>query len=492
MDCCEYCAAVVTRDPIIKLSSTILRICGLAVVLLISACQSNTTSSMVKDGVLVAKNQDRDVPAYSDLTRQETEATLQRLKAIRDKLSGRKGLYTGPIRHVWDRILAQPLIQYEDNLRIEKQATVMLRDKNYLHRVSRRADPYAYFIMEEIDKRNLPRELVLLPVIESAYRPNARSRSAAMGLWQFIPSTSRFLGMKTNWWYDARRDIVTSTKYALDYLQTINRKFDGDWLLTLAAYNAGHGTVSRAVARNRKRGKPTDYWNLKLPRETMDYVPRFLATTRIFTHPEDYGITLHPIKNEPHFGVVPTESQLDLKLAAEMAGMSQKEIKIYNPGFLRWTTDPKGPHRLVLPLDRVDRFQRKFAQLAREDRVRLTEHKVKSGDTLAAIAKRYGTSVHVLKSTNKLKGSLIRVGQVLQVPRGGTAVVQAGSRVQKTSHSKPGVYVVKKGDTLWQIARRHNMTTSALLKLNNLKSNTVIQPGQRLKVKTSVALTTRS
>ena len=441
---------------------------------------------MLKDGILAAEGRE-DMPGYSDLTRQETEATLKRLQTIREKLSGRKGLYTGPIRHVWDRVLAQPLIQYEDNLRIEKQATVLLRDKSYLNRVSHRANPYAFYILEEIDKRNLPRELVLLPVIESAYKPNARSRSSAMGLWQFIPSTSRFLGMKTNWWYDARRDIVTSTQYALDYLQTINKKFDGDWLLTLAAYNAGHGRVSRAVARNRQQGKPTDYWSLKLPRETMNYVPRFLATSRIFTHPGDYGISQHPVKNEQHFAIVPVESQLDLKLAAKMAGMSPKELKVYNPGFLRWTTDPNGPHRLVLPLDKINRFKRQFSQLAKEDRVQLTEHKVRSGDTLTGIAMRYGTSVSVLKSTNKLKGSMINVGQVLQVPRGSKARSMVTSR-HKTSNAKPGIYIVKRGDTLWKIARSHNMTTSALLKLNNLNKKAVIQPGQRLKVKTSVAL----
>ena len=431
-----------------------------------------------------------EIPAYSKLTQQETEATLRRLQEIRGKLHrDRPGAYKGPIRHVWDRILALPSIRYEDNLRIEKQATVLLRDKQFIPRVSKRAEPYIYFILEEIDKRQLPRELALLPVIESAFRPTAISRSKAAGLWQFIPSTSRFLGMKTNWWYDARKDVITSTHYALDYLQTINRKFDGDWLLTLAAYNAGHGTISRAIAKNRKRGKPTDYWNLKLSRETTNYVPRFLAATRIFTRPEDYGVTVYPVPNQPHLGIVKTESQIDLKLAAELAGLSKQELKIYNPGFLRGTTAPKGPHRLVLPLNRIQQFEQKFAQLDRQDRLRWTQHRVKKGQTLSGIAKSHGVSVSAIKSANNIRGTLIRIGQVLQIPLSG----DSGYRISSASYTHDGFYIVKKGDTLWQIARRHNMTTAALLSLNNLNKNSIIQPGQRLKVKTKkVKLTTRS
>jgi membrane-bound lytic murein transglycosylase D len=463
----------------------------LSSLILLSGCQSTPELSEA-DTAGSEEVTTLEIPAYSKLTQQETELTLIRLREIRAKL-GKDRLhgYEGPIRHVWDRILAKPLIRYEDNLRIEKQATVMLRNPEFVKRVSLRAEPYIYYILEEIDKRNLPRELALLPVIESAYRPTAISRSRAAGLWQFIPSTSRFLGMKTNWWYDARKDVITSTEYALDYLQTINRMFDGDWLLTLAAYNAGHGTVSRAIARNRKRGKPTDYWHLKLPRETMNYVPRFLATSQIFTQPQDYGVEIHAVQNQPHFGIVNIESQLDLKLAAELADMSMQEIRTYNPGFLRASTAPDGPHRLLLPLGSIHPFREKFARLDQRDRLRWTQYKVRKGDTLSAIAQHHGVSVGALKSTNKIKGSMIRIGQVLQIPLSGSARTQAVQVAASQSYEK-GYYIVKKGDTLWQIARRHNMSTEALLELNNLKRSSVIQPGQRLKVKTKVALSSSS
>jgi membrane-bound lytic murein transglycosylase D len=452
---------------------------------LLTACGSNPSGTSL-DGFTLSADENDAPPPYSELTRKETEETLKRLQVIRKTLGhDQSGVYTGPIRHVWDRIQAKPMIQYDDNLRIEKQATVLLRDNKYVYRVSLRSKPYIYYILEEIDKRGLPRELALLPVIESAYRPTAYSRSRAAGLWQFIPSTSRFLGMKTNWWYDARRDVITSTQYALDYLQTINKKFDGDWLLTLAAYNAGHGRISRAIARNKKKGKPTDYWSLKLPTETMNYVPRFLATSRIFTRPDDYQVSLYPVANKPHLEIVNIESQLDLKLAAEMAGMTPAEIKTYNPGFLRWTTDPNGPHRLVLPIQKRALFDQKFAALDKSDRLRWTEHRVRKGETLSGIATRHGIRVSVLKSSNQLKGSLIRVGQVLQVPLGHQQ--KAGKRqaalTTVTVQNGYSYYTVKSGDTLWQIARTHKVTTQSLLALNNLRKNSILQPGQKIKIR---------
>jgi membrane-bound lytic murein transglycosylase D len=481
----------ISRGQTINTSSYKTAIAFFSFLILASGCVGTTDTRQPETKTLA--DTAPDVPAYSKLTQRETEATLKRLQEIRQRLQyGRFGDYKGPIRHVWDRILAAPSIRYEDNLRVEKQATVLLRDKKFLKRVSLRAEPFIYYILEEIDKRRLPRELALLPVIESAYRPTAISRSKAAGLWQFIPSTSRFLGMKTNWWYDARKDVITSTRYALDYLSTINKKFDGDWLLTLAAYNAGHGTISRAIARNRKRGKATDYWHLRLSTETMNYVPRFLAATRIFTRPQDYGVDLHKIANRPHLGIANIDSQMDLKLAAELAGLSPEAIKTYNPGFLRWTTAPKGPHRLALPLNKLNRFKQKFAQLDKHDRLRWTQYKVRKGDTLSRIGNQHGVTVSALKSANNLKGTLIRIGQVLEIPRSGSSYRARSNSVKSQDSRQQGYYIVKKGDTLWQIARRHNMTTAALLALNNLKPDAIIQPGQRLRVKTKVALSASS
>lgn len=414
-------------------------------------------------------------PAYSELTQKETRETLKRLQRMRQRqLHG----YQGPIRHVWDRILRDSRIRFEDNLRIERQATIMLRNPSYLQRVSQRAEPFIYFILEEIKKRDLPAELALLPVIESAYRPTARSRSKAVGLWQFIPSTSRFLGMKKNWWYDARRDTIVATKYALDYLSTINKKFKGDWLLTLAAYNAGHGKVSRAMAKNRRAGKPTDYWHLNLPKETMDYVPRFLAVSRLFTHADDYQVSLYQVANKPYFTTISIDHQVDLNVAAEIAGIPAKTLRHQNAGFLRWATAPDGPHRLILPLQYAKGFKTRLSGLSEQERLRWVKHTVERGDTLTGIALRYNIGVSLLKNTNKLRSSLIRPGDELLVPLSGKQSLAKKKKIHELPNGK--YYIVKNGDTLWKIARRHKLSLNKLIRLNKLKKSSVLRPGQRL------------
>lgn len=425
---------------------------------------------------------DDQLPSYSDdLTQKEKQETLRRWHLRQRQQVKPETGYRGPVRHIWDRILISSSIQFEDNLRIEKQATLMLRNPKYLLRVSKRAEPFIHYILEEIRKRGLPAELALLPVIESAYRPTARSRSRAVGLWQFIPSTSRFLGMKTNWWYDARQDLVVSTKYALDYLSFINKKFDGDWLLTLAAYNAGHGKVSRAIERNRKAGKPTDYWSLRLPKETMDYVPRFLAVTHIFTRANDYQVLLHAVPNQPFFHIISIKDQIDLNVAAEVAGISARDIRHYNAGFLRGVTTPDGPHRLLLPVQHAQYFAIKLAKLPKQKYLRWVKHTVKRGNTLTSIALRYGTSVNSLKRANKLRSPLIRPGEQLLIPLSKRKPTR--KLTQRRNRHTPAngkYYTVKSGDTLWSIAKRHKLTLGRLIQLNKLKKNSVLRPGQYL------------
>lgn len=419
---------------------------------------------------------------YSDLTRQETEATLKRLRSIRRALQNEKpGRYTGPIRHIWDRIRASRQIAYEDNLRIEHQATIMLRSPAYLKRTSRRASPFIHYIAEALKKRGMPGELALLPVIESAYRPTAVSKSRAVGLWQFIPSTSKFLGMHKDWWYDGRRDVIHATKYALDYLQTINKKFNGDWLLTLAAYNAGHGRVSRAIDKNRRQGKPTDYWNLQLPSETMDYVPRFLAVTQLFTRAEDYNLELHLVANKPGFEIVGIKDQLNIKLAARMAGIDIAKFRNLNAGYLRRATPPGRSHRILLPVGKKHQFSRKLASFRKEQKTRWVQHRVKADESLTRIALHYGIPIHELKKTNNLEDSLIHPGEILRIP-----MRYATKNNKQKEHGKPNnssiYYTVRRGDTLWKIARKHNITLKMLRSLNNLSTHAIIYPGQRLLV----------
>src|SRR5258706_6482365 len=240
---------------------------------------------------------------------------------------------------------------------IDTQLAWFKNNPDYLERVFQRGQRYMYHIITEVERRGMPTEFALLPVVESAYEPFAYSVSRAAGLWQFIPGTGVRYGLKQTWWYDGRRDVVESTRAALDYLQALHDQFDGDWLLAIAAYNVGENTVQRELDYNRSHGKPTDFWHLKLPGETRAYVPKLLAMKRLMAEPERYGLEFAAIPNEPYFAVIDTNSQIDLKIAAKLAGASYDELVALNPGYNRWATDPEGPHRMLVPIDNADGFE---------------------------------------------------------------------------------------------------------------------------------------
>ncbi len=240
-----------------------------------------------------------------------------------------------------------------ENDRIRVQREWYARHPEYFTRVTTRSERYLHYIVEQAEARDMPLELALLPIVESAFDPFAYSHARAAGPWQFIPSTGDYFGMQRTWWEDQRRDILKSTNAALDYLQQLSNRFEGDWLLALASYNAGGGTVSRAIRRNKEAGKPTDFWNLNLPRETTAYVPKLLAIAQIVGDPQAYGVPLHPIANEPYFATVKTGGQIDLAQAARLADISVEELYLLNPSYNRWATSPDGPFRLLVPVDRA-------------------------------------------------------------------------------------------------------------------------------------------
>jgi LysM repeat protein/soluble lytic murein transglycosylase-like protein len=255
------------------------------------------------------------------------------------------------MRHgdVWQRMRAGFKMDLEfENSRIAAQRNWFATRQTYLDRLTARASRYLYHTVSEAEKRGIPTELALLPVIESSYDPAATSNAAAAGLWQFIPSTGRLYGLRQNELYDGRRDVVESTRAAYDFLTSLYNKF-GSWELALASYNAGPGRIQQAINRNAAQGLPTDFWSLRLPQETMNYVPRFLAVAQIVNQPERYGVRFNPIANRPHFRQVPLPGPIDLSLAAQVTGLSGKELYELNPAFRRGQTDPEGPHRLLIP-----------------------------------------------------------------------------------------------------------------------------------------------
>jgi len=266
------------------------------------------------------------------------------------KLIDTEDITIEPIDNVWVRISEQMIIPIPDNARIAKHRKWFLEHPQHLKTISKRAEPFLYLIVEELERRNLPLELALLPVVESAFDPFAYSHGSASGMWQFVPGTAKRFGLEQNWWYDGRRDVLASTSAALTYMEYLNRRFKGDWLHALASYNSGEGRVERSIKRNQRASLPTDFWSLSLPKETEAYVPKLLALADILQNPEKYNVTLPVIDNEPAIQQVDVNSQIDLALAADLAGMDVAQLQRLNPGFNQWATAPDGPHTLLIPM----------------------------------------------------------------------------------------------------------------------------------------------
>lgn len=392
---------------------------------------------------------------------------------------------------LWDRVRAGFALQDSGDPRVASQLQWFAANQAYLDRVVTRAQPYFHYIVEEVEKRGMPMEVALLPIVESAFDPFAYSHGRAAGLWQFIPGTGRRYQLKQDWWYDGRRDVVESTRAALDYLQDLHLEFNGDWLLALASYNVGEGRVAREVRRNLARGKPTDFWNLNLPRETSAYVPKLLALKRLVAEQAQYGVQWTPVPDEPYLVQVELPGQIDLAHAAGLAGLPVRELYLLNPGFNRFTTPPDGPHLLVLPRDVEARFRAALAAQPLDTPPRWGRHRVQRGDTLLGIAQRHGTSVAMLKSLNDLSGNLIHPGQNLLVPGGARSVAQLAPELRsrlagmgsELAVTQRVTYTAGESDTLWRIAREHGITAAQLARWNGIDLlSDRVAPGDELVV----------
>lgn len=365
-----------------------------------------------------------------------------------------------------------------------------IRHPEHLARVFNRAQRYMPYIVEQLDARGMPLELALLPIVESAYDPFAYSHGRAAGLWQIIPGTARRFGIRQNWWYDGRRDVVDSTRGALEYLTYLHKLNDGDWLLAVASYNAGGGTVTRAVRQNRARSKPTDFWHLSLPRETRGYVPRLLALAALVRDPAGYGVTLPELQDTPQFAAIDVGSQLDLALAAELAGLDLDTLYAFNSGYNRWATDPDGPHRLVLPIELADGFAQALAALPADERIRWQRHKVKSGETLSEIAVHYNTTMDAIRRSNGVSGNTIRAGDYLTIPvatKPLSAYSKSASarRAATQNREREGnryEHVVQAGESFWTISRRFGVSVRELAAWNAMAPGDTLSIGQKLVV----------
>ena len=394
---------------------------------------------------------------------------------------------------LWHRVRAGFTLDHEiDRNRVKQELDWFVKHPDYIKRVADRARKYLFHIVGQLEQNNLPLEFALLPVVESAYDPFAYSHGRAAGLWQFIPATARFQGLKIDWWYDGRRDVIDSTDAAARYLNHLHERMDEDWLLALASYNSGEGNVRSAMRKNARKSKALDFWSLDLNQETTSYVPRLLALCAVIDNPSAYGIELEPIENNAYWQTVDIGSQIDLSKAAALADLDSRELYQLNPGFNQWSTHPEGPHRLLVPVSNAEQFAENLANLAGKDRMTWTRHKINDGESLGSIAQEYGTTVTTLRSVNGISGSLIRTGDSLLIPVASMHAeypMTAEARLRQDQSywaqqygAKPVRHVVQPGDSLWKLSRRHRISMRNLAKWNGIGTTSTLYPGSTLLV----------
>ncbi len=408
--------------------------------------------------------------------------------------------------NLWSYIANQQKLEINNNPRIQQQLGWFKKHPDYLTRISERAQPYLYLVVQEIEKEGLPIEIALLPIVESAYYPFSYSHGTAVGVWQFIPSTGRLYGLDQDWWHEDRRHILNSTRAAARYLKDLSKMFNGDWMLAVAAYNAGPGRIQNALKINQKAGKQTDYWSLDLPKETEKYVPKLLALSMIAKEPEKFGQQLTPIDNSKFLEVVELNSQFDLALIAQWTGLSIDEIYTYNPGLRRWATPVSLPYELLLPVSTVKSFEDNLEKAGKMPRISWLRHQIKSGDSLIYLAKKYKTTVDQIRSVNELQSDLIRAGEYLIVPLAQenegyyslSEKQREKSRLNTEKNAEKIIYKVVSGDSLWKIAVQFDTTVNNLVRWNQLDLSSPLRIDKELVIwvedsnKTGLAEITRT
>ena len=350
---------------------------------------------------------------------------------------------------------------------------------SYLNNLFARAKPFLHHIVNELEARNMPMELALLPAIESAYKPDAVSKSKAAGLWQFVPSTGKEFGLDQTWWYDGRLDAIRATTAALDYLEQLNAMFDGDWFLTLAAYNGGPGTINRALAANKRKGLPLNFKSLRLRSETRRYIPKLIALRRIIQEPHRYNVELPYLPLEPSFAVINLDQQIDLRKFAKESNTDIKQLRHLNASYKRWATPPQGRFALLVPQPHKLSTTR-LEQIARsESGLSYIRYQIRNGDNLGSIAARHSVSTTEIRKANQLKSSFIRAGHTLLIPK--VDAINSSSLANLNTGEKL-THTVRAGDTLWSISRRYNVAVKQLMDWNHLAVDQILRLNQQLLV----------
>lgn len=389
---------------------------------------------------------------------------------------------------LWQVIANRQGIKSVSNSRVQSRIDWISNHPEYLSLISKRAEPFLYLVVSELEKQNVPIEIALLPIVESDYYPFSYSHGTAAGLWQFIPSTGRMYGLEEDWWHADRRDVLASTKAAANYLNDLNKMFKGDWLLSIAAYNAGPGRIQRAIDTNIKLGKKTDFWSLDLPQETEKYVPKLLALSQVIKNPSRYNQKLLEIDNKPFLNEVELDSQFDLALISQWTGLSIDQIYNYNPGLKRWATPESLPYIMLLPEEVIYSFNDNLSKQGQRPKISWTRYKIKQGDSLSLIAQNYNTTIGQIMSVNELDNDVIRADKYLIVPLAQKSEnyyslsdnQREKSRLNIQKNSEKIIYTVVAGDSLWKISIKFGTTINNLVRWNQISPSGSLSIGKEL------------
>ncbi len=373
------------------------------------------------------------------------------------------------IPNAWDVVRKEFKLNHEvSRPEVQEQIRWLVAHPGYLYKASQQSEPYIYHIISEIRKRQLPGELALVPMIESAYDPFAYSSAGASGLWQLMPKTATELGVKQDWWFDGRRSIGHSTHAALNFLVHLNKVFAGEWALAIAAYDAGEGAIGRSIKAAAPSGAPVSFWSLSVPAETKAYVPRLLALAEIISNPERYHVRISNIPYAPYFEEVNIGSQIDLNHAAQLAGMSYKELIKLNPGYNRWLTAPYAPFKLLIPTQKVAQFNWSLANISDKQKANWTQLRLQKNDKLNQSTVRYHTHANWIKPGNQLatKQSV--------PPTHNRFVPPSGTKNHRLIH------IVQANDSYARLEQLYSVTMKEIQSWNNMAANDSLRQGQQL------------
>jgi len=375
---------------------------------------------------------------------------------------------------VWDRIKDANLIKEESlDEKTLQYVNAYLSNPAQLNKLLEKGRYFIYFVLEELERYRLPPELALLPYIESNYDPFSISASGAMGIWQFMPATARIYGLRDTWWYEQRHDPLVSSKAAVRYLAYLHNRFNKEITYTLAAYNGGPTLLEKRIKLNKKVGKPTDYKNLKLPKQTQEYVPKFKAILAIVLNAEKYGINLPDFPNKQVLSNIELDGQVEILAFSEFAGLKPEFVYKLNAGYTKWASPPGDKTTFNIPIELEAMLNLKKDKFIQTNQINWVTHKVSRGDSLWKIADEFDTEVNVLKKVNYLSSNVLSLDQELLIPL---------SNDQNQTFIPYQAHIISEGDTLWNLGIQYNISPAEIAKTNGLRMDSPLRIGKELNI----------